>query len=519
MLDKDTLTQVSQIFSSLKGNFTLRAAVNPAMEYTAQLLSFLYDFAETSPHLRVEERHTENTPTEFEIIREDEPTGIIFRGIPTGHEFTSLLLAILNADGQGKNLPDEAIRARIEALRGEAQIHTFVSLTCTNCPDVVQALNLVALYNPGIQSLMIDGSYFPGETSRLNVQSVPTVLVNDKVLSVGRTTLGELLDKLESVLGFDEAAVTEAQTREYDVVVVGGGPAGVTSAIYSARKGLKTAIVCDKIGGQVRETVDIENLVSVPHTTGSELAGNLGHHLGLYDVDVFENRQIVSSDFKESPRRVVTAQGEAFLAPAVIIATGARWRRLEVPGEEEYIGRGVAFCPHCDGPFFQNKPVIVVGGGNSGIEAAIDLAGICSKVTVLEFAEQLKADKVLIDKAESLDNIEIITSAKTQSIIGNGSKVISLEYEDRGTGETHIIDVDGIFVQIGLMPNSSPFRDSLKINGRGEIVIDAFCRTSCPGVYAAGDVSEVPYKQIVIALGEGAKAALSAFDDRVRGLV
>lgn len=519
MLDKDTLTQVSQIFQTLDGNFTLRASVNPAMEYTAGMLEFLYSFASSSNHLKVEERHVENSPSEFSIIKEDSPTGVIFRGIPGGHEFSSLILAILNADGKGKNLPDETTIGRIQALRGEAELHTYVSLSCTNCPDVVQALNMIAIHNPRITSVMIDGSYFPGETARLNIQSVPTVLVNDSQLSVGRASLGDLLSKLEKVLGKDESVLSVAKERHYDVVVAGGGPAGVTAAIYSARKGLKTAIVCDRIGGQVRETVDIENLISVPHTTGSELAGNLGRHIGLYDIDIFENREIIASSFRQSPHSISTLSDETFYAPAIILATGARWRRLEVPGEEEYIGRGVAFCPHCDGPFFEGKPVIVVGGGNSGIEAAIDLAGICSEVTVLEFADELRADKVLIDKATSLDNISIIKSARTLEVTGNGSKVTGLVYEDRKTEEKHRLDVDGIFVQIGLVPNSAPFEAEVPLNERKEIIIDPFCRTEVKGVYAAGDVSEVPYKQIVVALGEGAKAALSAFDDRVRGVV
>lgn len=519
MLDKDTLDQVKTIFESLTADFTLRADVNPAMEYTAPMLEFLYDFADTSTHLRVEEHHVENTPSQFTIQKGDTQTGIVFRGIPNGHEFTSLLLAILNADGKGKNLPDEAIIQRIESLRGEAELHAYVSLTCTNCPDVVQALNVIALYNPRITSVMIDGSYFPGETARLNIQSVPTVLLDDKVLSVGRATLGDLLTKLEKTLGSDPQTQVKAAERYYDVVVVGGGPAGVTSAIYSARKGLKTAVVCGKIGGQVHDTLDIENLISVPHTTGPELAGNLSRHLALYNVDIYENREVVASDFGRLPKAVSTVTGETFYAPAVIIATGASWRRLEVPGEAEYIGRGVAFCPHCDGPFFEGKPVIVVGGGNSGIEAAIDLAGICSHVTVLEFADTLRADKVLIDKAESLDNIAIIKSAQTVEVLGNGSKVTGLEYVDRTSGEHHTLTVDGIFVQIGLVPNSAPFKGQVDINRAGEVKIDPFCRTNITGVYAAGDVSEVPFKQIIISMGEGAKAALSAFDDRIRGLI
>ena len=515
-LDKDTLAQVSQIFAPLETDITLAAIDNPAQEYSASMIEFLKDFVSASPHLRLDVNASDSTPAQFSLVRDGVDTGIVFRGIPTGHEFTSLILAVLNADEKGKNLPDDTLAARIQALKGPATLRSFISLTCTNCPDVVQALNIVALYNPLISNIMIDGAFFPDETARLNVQSVPTVYADDKLLSVGRATLGELVDKLEKTLGAESSPAASPVLRDYDVVIIGGGPAGITSAIYSARKGLRTAVVCSAIGGQVRETVAIENLVSVPHTTGADLAANLRKHVGLYAVDIFENRNVEHVDLRTKVKDVTCAHGETFRAPAVIIATGACWRRLGVPGEEEYIGRGVAFCPHCDGPFYEGKPVAVIGGGNSGIEAALDLAGICSHVTVLEFADSLRADRVLIDKARKTPNVDIITSARTTEITGNGSKVTGLEYEDRATGEKRTIQLDGVFVQIGLMPNSAVFRGQLDINQRGEIVTDDFCRTSQAGVYAAGDVSSVPYKQIVIAIGEGAKAALTAFDDRLR---
>lgn len=515
-LDKDTLAQISQIFEPIESDITLVAVANPSQEYSAGMIDFLKDFVSASPKLTLEIVPSDNTPAQFSLRCGGEETGIIFRGIPTGHEFTSLLLAVLNADGKGKNLPDETLAARIRSLRGPLTLRTFVSLTCTNCPDVVQALNVVALYNPLISSIMIDGAFFPEETAAFNVQSVPTVYADDSLLSVGRATLGELVDKLEKSVGADEALSAGPVLRDYDVVVVGGGPAGVTAAIYSARKGLRTAVVCSAIGGQVRETVAIENLISVPHTTGADLAANLRKHLGLYAVDIFENRNVEHVDLRTKVKDISCARGETFRAPSVIIATGASWRRLGVPGEEEYIGRGVAFCPHCDGPFYEGKPVAVIGGGNSGIEAALDLAGICSHVTVLEFADSLRADRVLIDKARRTPNVDIITSARTTAITGNGSKVTGLDYENRATGEKHSLTLDGVFVQIGLIPNSGIFKGQLDINERGEIVTDDFCRTSQRGVYAAGDVSSVPYKQIVIAIGEGAKAALTAFDDRLR---
>ena len=453
------------------------------------------------------------------LLKDDVETGIKFRGIPGGHEFTSLLLAVLNADGKGKNLPDEAIRRRIRALQGDISLQTYVSLTCTNCPDVVQALNIIALLNPHVTHEMVDGALNQEEVDALKIQAVPSVYANGKLLHVGRGSLGELLQKLEEAFGSapqeDEAPIE----RDFDVLVLGGGPAGASAAIYSARKGLRVAIVAERIGGQVKETVGIENLISVPQTTGAELANALRTHIEHYPIEIFEERKIEKVELQGTEKSVSTVGGEMFHAPAVIIATGASWRKLNVEGEAEYIGRGVAFCPHCDGPFYQGKHVAVIGGGNSGIEAAIDLAGICRKVTVFEFADTLKADQVLQEKAQSLPNVEIFTSSQTVKVDGNEEKVTSIRIKDRLTGEERDFPLDGIFVQIGLAANSAPFRNKLETTPTGEIKIDAFCRTTLPGVYAAGDVSNVPYKQIVIAMGEGAKAALSAFDDRIRGVI
>jgi alkyl hydroperoxide reductase subunit F len=376
----------------------------------------------------------------------------------------------------------------------------------------------MALLNPNIRHEMVDGALFQEEVDKLNVQAVPSVFANGKLLHVGRGSLGELLEKLEAVYqSAPIASDSEPLYRKFDVLVLGGGPAGASAAIYSARKGLKVGVVAERIGGQVKETVGIENLISVPHTTGTQLADNLRTHLTQYPVELFENRRIELAELNGKEKKISVKGGETFSAPAVIIATGAGWRRLNVPGEAEYIGRGVAFCPHCDGPFYAGKEVAVVGGGNSGIEAAIDLAGICKKVTVIEFLDSLKADQVLQDKARSLPNVTIITSTQTTEVIGNGEKVTSLRLKNRQNGEEHNLALDGVFVQIGLSANSQPFREALEVSPIGEIKIDAHCRTNLPGVYAAGDVSSVPYKQIIIAMGEGAKAALSAFDDRMRG--
>jgi len=522
MLDTSILQQVTEIFRNLEADYTFRINYAPLREESSQLIKFLNDFSSTSARLNVEKQEAEGDTLAFSLLKNGEETGITFRGIPNGHEFTSLLLAVLNADGKGKNLPDEGVARRIRALKGDIRLQTYVSLTCTNCPDVVQTLNIFALLNPNIRHEMVDGALFQSEVDKLGVQAVPAVFAEGKMLHVGRGSLGELLEKLEVAYpSTDECENKESFPihRSFDVLVLGGGPAGASAAIYSARKGLKVAMVAERIGGQVKETVGIENLISVPYTTGNQLADNLRTHLTHYPIELFENRRIESTHFSGKEKQVTVKGGEVFGAPAVIIATGAGWRRLNVEGEAEYIGRGVAFCPHCDGPFYAGKEVAVVGGGNSGIEAAIDLAGICKKVTVIEFMDTLKADQVLQDKAKSLPNVEILTSTQTMKVSGNGEKVTALQLKNRTTGEEHELSLDGVFVQIGLSANSQPFLGELETTRIGEIMIDAHCRTNLPGVYAAGDVSSVPYKQIIIAMGEGAKAALSAFDDRVRGVI
>ena len=520
MLDQSIIQQVTEIFGSLESRYTLSARISPKREEGAQMVEFLNDFATTSSHIDVAYNEAADDSMAFDILKDGLPTGITFRGIPNGHEFTSLLLAILNADGKGKNLPDEGIARRVAALRGDIHLVTYISLTCTNCPDVVQTLNIFALLNPSISHEMVDGALFQAEVDAKGVQAVPSVFVGGELLHVGRGSLGELLEKLEAKYPSADVAetATEGVERNYDVVVLGGGPAGASAAIYSARKGLRVAILAERIGGQVKETVGIENMISVPYTTGSELADNLRAHLTHYPIELFENRRIESTELLGAQKRVKVVGGELFTAPAVIIATGAGWRRLNVEGEAEYIGRGVAFCPHCDGPFYAGKRVAVVGGGNSGVEAAIDLAGICQKVTVIEFMDSMKADQVLQDKLRSLPNVEVLTSTETKKVVGSGEKVTALQLRNRQTEEESLLELDGVFVQIGLSANSQPF-EQLEKTRIGEIIIDAHCRTNLPGVYAAGDVSSVPYKQIIIAMGEGAKAALTAFDDRVRGVI
>ncbi len=516
MLDSALKEQVKNIFATLNAEYTLDIAVVSQHEQREELLSLLNDLATCSDKIHCQIK--EGDGLEFSLLKGGVDTGIKFRGVPTGHEFTSLLLAILNSDGKGKNIPDETICNRVKALQGVIHLTTYVSLTCTNCPDVIQALNLMAILNPRISHEMVDGAINQAEVEALKIQGVPAVFADGKLLHSGKTDFGELLAKLETFYGTDTHQ-QETSIKHYDVIVIGGGPAGVAAAIYSARKGLNVAILAERLGGQVKETVGIENMISIPKTTGEELAAGLKTHIQHYAIDLLEHRQVEKIEIQGKDKYVFATGNEIFAAPALIIATGASWRKLNIPGESEYIGRGVAFCPHCDGPFYQGKHVAVIGGGNSGIEAAIDLAGICLKVTVFEFLDNLKADLVLQDKVKTLSNVEIFLSSQTAEVLGNGEKVTGMKVKNRVTNEERTVELDGIFVQIGLTANSSVFKDIVTINHLGEIEVDAHGRTNIPGIYAAGDVTTVPYKQIVIAMGEGAKAALSAFEDRIRGVI
>lgn len=516
-LDSNLLAQVKQIFSSLSHDYTFRVACNSASDTGKEMIEFFTQFSTTSPRLGVTVENTNSDKSVASLIRDGVPTGISFRMIPGGHEFTSLLLAVMNADGQGKTLPDEATVSRIKRLNGEITLNTYATLECTNCPDVIQALNQIALYNDNVASEAIDGNLAVAEAEALGVKSVPTVYANGELLWIGKGSLGELLDKLEEKFG-SRPADEPAVEKEYDLLVIGGGPAGAASAIYSARKGIKVGVIAQRIGGQVKETTGIENLISVISTTGEKLANDLHLHMKDYDMDIYDSRTLESVELKEPIKTVRVKGGEVFKAPQVVIATGARWRRMNVPGENDYLGKGIGFCVHCDGPFFKGKDVAVIGGGNSGIEAAIDLAKICNHVDVFEFLDTLKADSVLQEKVKSLPNVTVHLSQQVVNVTGDGKTLEGMDVKDRVTDEVKHYKENGIFIQIGLQPNSEVFIPQLGANGRGEIVVDAFCRTDVPGVYAAGDVSSVPYKQIIIAMGEGAKAALSAFDDRLRHL-
>ena len=517
MLDLSLREQVKTIFADLSSSYILDVYMSDEHESHSELIEILEDTASCSEKIQI--RRNSGPGLEFYILKDRERTGIKFRMVPNGHEFSTLLLAILNCDGKGKNFPDEFIQSRVKALKGKINLSTYVSLTCTNCPDVAQAFNLMSVINPNIKHEIVDGAINQGEVDDLGIQGVPAVFADGTFLHSGKAGFGELLEELEAKYGTEESFSTDAEAKAYDVLVVGGGPAGASAAIYTARKGLKVAVIAERVGGQVKETVGIENLISVVATTGEKLASDLKAHMLEYPVDIFENRTVEKVELDGKNKVVYVKGGEKFVAPALIIATGAKWRRLNIEGEAQYIGKGVAFCPHCDGPFYKGKHVAVIGGGNSGIEAAIDLAGICSEVTVFEFLEELKADKVLQEKLKSLPNTNVFTNSQTTELIGNGEKITGIKMKNRQSGEEKIIELDGVFVQIGLMANSSVFKNIVETNAIGEIETDKYCRTNIPGIYAAGDVSTVPYKQIIISMGEGAKAALSAFDDRIRGIL
>lgn len=441
------------------------------------------------------------------------PPRIEFAGIPMGHEFTSLILALLQSGGHPAR-EEQAVLNQIRRLDQPAEVEIFISLSCQNCPEVVQAFNLMAVLNPNIQARMIDGALFQDEIEQRNILAVPAVYVNGELFGQGRMTLNEILDRLDSGSAAEKAAQLD-QKEPYDVLVVGGGPAGASAAIYAARKGIRTGIVAERFGGQVMDTLAIENFISVQATEGPQLVANLEQHVLSYDVDLVQGQRAARLR-KNELIEIELESGALLKSRSVILSTGARWREMNVPGEQEYRGRGVAYCPHCDGPLFKGRSVAVIGGGNSGIEAAIDLAGIVGHVTVLEFADSLRADEVLQRKARSLANVEIITNAMTTEVLGDGQRVTGLNYQDRASGESHQLLLAGVFVQIGLVPNTEWLKGDIELSQHGEIVIGDRGETSIPGVFAAGDVTTVPYKQIIIAMGSGSTAALGAFDHLIR---
>ncbi len=514
MLDNSLKGQLKAYLERVTMPMELVAALDGSAK-SEELLALLRDVAAQSEKITLRLDGQDARVPSFAINRVGSDVSVRFAGLPMGHEFTSLVLALLQVGGHPPKITPEVI-AQIEALTGEYHFETYFSQSCQLCPDVVQALNLLSVINPRITHVAIDGALFQAEVEARKVMAVPTVLLNGAEFSQGRITLEEILAKLDTGAAERETAAIAARAA-YDVLIVGGGPAGAAAAVYAARKGIRTGVLAERFGGQVLDTMAIENFISVPHTEGPKFAAALEQHVRGYGVDII-NLQRATGIIPAAGglTEVQLASGAAVRARALILAPGARWRQMNVPGEDEYRNKGVAYCPHCDGPLFKGKRVAVIGGGNSGVEAAIDLAGIVAHVTLIEFDAQLRADAVLQRKLASLPNTTVITSALSTEVHGDGSKVVGLSYKDRVSEAMHRLDLDGIFVQIGLVPNTEWLKGVVALSPRGEIEVDARGETSVPGVFAAGDATTVPYKQIVIAAGDGAKAALSAFDYLIR---
>jgi alkyl hydroperoxide reductase subunit F len=516
MLDDGIKAQLTAYLERLKRPIELVASLGDD-EGSRQTAELVADIAACSALVTARTDGTDARKPSFSIGLAGETHRIRFAGLPMGHEFTSLVLALLHTGGHPPKEAEATLDA-VKALSGSFDFVTYVSLTCQNCPDVVQALNTMAALNPNVRHTMVDGSMYQAEVEREKVMAVPTVMLNGVPFGQGRMSLDEIVAKLDT--GAAERAAAEIAEKDvFDVLVVGGGPAGAAAAVYAARKGIKTGVVAERFGGQVLDTMAIENFVSVSHTEGPKLAAALEAHVSDYAVDIMKLQKataLIPAASAADPIEVRLASGASLKAKSVILSTGARWREMGVPGEADYKAKGVCFCPHCDGPLFKGKRVAVIGGGNSGVEAAIDLAGIVSHVTLIEFDGKLRADEVLQKKLRSLPNVTIHVSARTTEVIGDGEKVTGLKYEDRTSGEIHELGLEGIFVQIGLLPNTEWLDGSVRLSNRKEIEIDARGATSVPGVFAAGDATTVPYKQIVIAVGAGATAALSAFDHLIR---
>ena len=518
MLDATLKAQLQGYLERLVDPIELVLATDSSAK-SQELRELVEEIAALNGKISVREDAAAVRAPSFAIARAGSAARVTFAGIPLGHEFTSLVLALLQVSGYPPKVEAEVIE-QIKALPAGLHFESFVSLSCHNCPDVVQALNLMAALNPGISATMIDGALFQDEVNERQIMAVPAVYLNGAHFGQGRMTLEEILAKVDTGAAEREAAKLSAK-EDFDVLVVGGGPAGAAAAIYAARKGIRTGVLAERFGGQVLDTLSIENFISVTETEGPKLAAGLEQHVRAYDVDIMNNQRAAGLVLNEDLGLVEirTASGALLRSKSVIVATGARWREMNVPGEQEYRGRGVAYCPHCDGPLFKGKRVAVIGGGNSGVEAAIDLAGVVAHVTLVEFDGKLRADAVLQQKLRSLPNVTVIVSAQTTEVHGDGQKVNALSYKDRGSGDVHRVELEGVFVQIGLLPNTDWLKGTVALSPRGEIEIDARGQTSLPGGFAAGDATTVPYKQIIIAMGEGAKAALGAFDHLIRSSV
>ncbi|WP_447589924.1 alkyl hydroperoxide reductase subunit F [Aquipseudomonas campi] len=516
MLDANLKTQLKAYLEKVTQPFEIVASLDDSAK-SEELLGLLNDIVSLSDKIALRTDGNDGRKPSFALNRPSGNISLRFAGLPMGHEFTSLVLALLQVGGHPSKAAADVIE-QIKNIEGEFNFETYFSLSCQNCPDVVQALNLMAVLNPNIRHVAIDGALFQDEVEQRQIMSVPSIYLNGELFGQGRMDVEQILAKIDTGAAARDAEKLNAKDA-FDVLVIGGGPAGAAAAIYAARKGIRTGVAAERFGGQVLDTMAIENFISVQETEGPKLAHALEEHVRQYEVDIM-NLQRASALIPASAvgglHEVKFESGASLKAKTVILSTGARWREMNVPGEQEYRNKGVAYCPHCDGPLFKGKRVAVIGGGNSGVEAAIDLAGIVSHVTLLEFDSKLRADAVLQKKLHSLPNVTVITSALTSEVKGDGQKVNGLVYKDRTNDAFVNLELEGIFVQIGLLPNSDWLKGSVELSDRGEIIVDARGETSLPGIFAAGDVTTVPYKQIVIAVGEGAKASLSAFDHLIR---
>lgn len=517
MLDDNLKRQLKAYLEKVTQPFEIVASLDDGAK-SQELHGLLTDITQLCDKISLRTDGSDPRKPSFALNRPGEDTGLVFAGIPMGHEFTSLVLALLQVGGHPSKTSQEVIE-QIQGLEGELHFETYFSLSCQNCPDVVQALNLMAILNPNVRHAAIDGALFQDEVEERQVMSVPSVYLNGEPFDQGRMGLEQILAKVDTGAAKREAAKLNDKAA-FEVLVVGGGPAGAAAAIYAARKDIRTGVAAERFGGQVLDTMAIENFISVSRTEGPKLAAALEEHVKEYDVDIMNLQRAVKLIPASQPggeHEVQFESGASLKSKTLVLATGARWREMGVPGENEYRNKGVAYCPHCDGPLFRGKRVAVIGGGNSGVEAAIDLAGLVAHVTLFEFMDELRADAVLQKKLASLPNVTVIKGAKTTEVNGDGTRVNGLTYEERATGEVKRVDLEGIFVQIGLVPNTEWLKGSpVERTERGEIITDARGATSVPGIFAAGDVTTVPYKQIVIAMGEGAKASLSAFDHLIR---
>ena len=516
MLDQQLAAQLKAYLERVTQPFELVASLDEGKS-SAELRGLLEQIAGMSDKITLRTDGDDARKPSFTLQRQGTSTQLRFAAIPLGHEFTSLVLALLWTGGHPPKESEETLQA-IRNLPGEYNFEVYMSLSCHSCPDTVQALSLMAIQNPNIKVTIIDGALYQKEVEERQIMGVPTVHLNGEMFANGRMTVEELLAKLDTGAAARDAAKLN-QKAPFDVLVVGSGPAGAAAAIYAARKGIRTGILAERFGGQMMDTLSIENFISVQETEGPKLSAALEAHVRQYDVDVMALQRAAAIKPAEQAGgliEVTLENGAVLKSRAVILATGARWREMNIPGESEYKTKGVAFCPHCDGPLFKGKKVAVVGGGNSGVEAAIDLAGIVEHVTLFEFMPEMKADAVLQDKLRSLKNVDILTNVQTTEVIGDGTKVAGLRYKDRASNEEHQLDPAGIFVQIGLLPNTDFVKGTVELSKFGEIVVDARGATNVPGVFAAGDCTTVPYKQIIISMGEGAKASLSAFDYLIR---